>query len=258
MGTEVNGAEVLLGRGKVYIDRLTSSFARTGEVFVGNVSAFEVTPSPEEIKKFSSATAAAPQTCSDVIRQSLALRIVGDEFSAENLARALYGDTSTVSQTGSSVAAEAMAGVQQGRYYPTVYRDIDTIVVEPSGGGTPFTITTDYLVDEVEGRIYIVEGGGIADDDDIEVDYNYGTIALNTVRGMNQTSIRCYIRFVGDPARGATQTLEIWRASVRADGAIGLISDDYGEWTLTGDIESDATNHPDEPHFRIIRVVEPS
>jgi hypothetical protein len=257
MGTEVNGAEVMLGRGKVYIDRLTSSFARTGEVFVGNVSALEITPSPEEIKKFSSATAAAPQTCSDVIRQSLALRIVGDEFSKENLARALYGDTSTISQTGSSVTAEPVLTVQQDRYYPLDYRVISAVVVKDSVP-TTYTVTDDYIVDAVEGRIYIVPGGAIADDTNLLIDYTYGTIALNTVRGMNQTSIRCFIRFVGDPARGATQTLEIWRASVRADGPIGLIGDDYMEWTLTGDVESDATNHPDEPHFRIIRVVEPS
>lgn len=257
MGTEVNGAEVMLGRGKIYIDRLTSAFARTGEKFVGNVSVFEITPSPEEIKKFSSATAAAPQTCSDVIRQSLAVRIVGDEFSGENLARALYGDMSTLSQTGDNVVAEPILTVQQGCYYPVNYRAISAVAVKDSVP-TTYTVTDDYLVDAVEGRIYIVPGGAIADDTNLLIDYTYGTIALNTVRGMNQTSIRCYIRFVGDPARGATQTVEIWRASVRADGAIGLISDDYGEWTLTGDVESDATNHPDEPHFRIIRVVEPT
>lgn len=258
MGTEVNGAEVMLGRGKIYIDRLTSAFARTGEAFVGNVSVFEITPSPEEIKKFSSATAAAPQTCSDVIRQSLALRMVGDEFSAENLARALYGDTSTVSQTGASVTDESITAVGTDRYYPVLYRNISAVTVTSDPAGTTYDVDDDYTVDATEGRIYIVDGGAITAGTALLVDYTYATIALNTVRGMNQTSVRCYIRFVGDPARGATQTVEIWRASVRADGAIGLISDDYGEWTLTGDIESDATNHPNDPHYRIIRVLEPT
>ena len=253
-GTTVNGNRVMLGRGKVYLDRLTSAGARTGEIFVGNCTTFEITPTPEEIKKYSSATAGAPLLASDVIRTTLALRIVGDEFDLENLARAFYGDVSTYTQSSSSVVAEDISSAQQGRYYDLAYRDVSNVVVEPDGGGTPYTVTTDYTVDATEGRIYIVPGGGIADDTDIEVDYDYGTLSLDTVRGMNQTSIKCYIRFVGDPGRGPTWTVEIWQASVRADGSVGLISDEYAEWALTGDVESDATNHPNEPHFRIIEV----
>jgi hypothetical protein len=106
----------------------------------------------------------------------------------------------------------------------------------------------------VTGRIYIVEGGGIADAANIEVDYTYATISLPTVRGMNQTSVKGMIRFIGDPARGPKYECQIWRASIRADGAIGFISDEYASWTMTGDIESDAVNHPNEPHFRLIQL----
>lgn len=252
-GIDVNGDLLLLGKGKVYIDRLTAAGARTGEIFVGDCSAFEVTPTPEEIKHYSSATAGAPLMASDTVRTALALRIVGHEFDLENLARALYGNVGTLSQTGSAVAAEDIASVQQGRYYELAYRDVSSVVVEPDGGGTPFVVTDDYLVDADEGRIYIVPGGGIADDDDIEVDYDYGTIALDVIRGMTETSVRCFIRYIGDPTRGPGQTVKIWKASVRADGALGFIGDEYAEWALTGDIESDATNHPTEPHYQVIK-----
>ena len=53
---------------------------------------------------------------------------------------------------------------------------------------------------------------------------------------MNQTSVKGYLRFIGDPARGPKYECEIWRASVRADGAIGFISDEYSSFSLTGDI----------------------
>jgi hypothetical protein len=71
---------------------------------------------------------------------------------------------------------------------------------------------------------------------------------------MNQTSIKGYLRFIGDPARGPKYECEIWRASLRADGAIGFISDEYASFTLAGDIESDAASHPNEPHYRLIRI----
>ena len=250
----VNGNNILLGRGKIYFDRFDTSGARTGEFFLGNCPTFEITPTSEDIKKYSSADKAADLIASDVLRTTLALRIVGDEFSKENLAMALFGDTATLSQTGSAVTAEAIDGVVQGRYYPLSKRDVSLVTVTGTGGVPTYVVDDDYKVDAVSGRIYIVEGGDITDGSDIEVDFTYETIALPTVRGMNQTSIKGYLRFIGDPARGPKYECEIWRASVRADGAIGFIADEYASFTLTGDIESDAANHPNEPHYRLIRI----
>lgn len=254
MGKEVNANHHLLGRGKIYFDRMDSAGNLTGEFFLGNCPTFEITPTPEEIKKHSSASAAAALICSDVIRTSLGVTINGDEFSKENVARALFGDNSTLSQTASTVSDESITGVLQDRFYATLYRDISTVVVTDDPMTTTYVAGTDYDVDAVTGRIYIIAGGGIADDDDILVSYAYGTIALNTVRGMNQSSIRGLLRFIGDPARGPKYEVICWRVSVRADGAIGFISDEYGSWSLTGEMESDATNHPNEPHYLMIEL----
>ncbi len=250
----VNGNNILLGRGKIYFDRFDATGARTGELFLGNCPTFEITPTSEDIKKYSSADKAADLIASDVLRTTLALRIVGDEFSKENLAMALFGDTSTLSQSGSTVTNEAIANVLQGLYYPLSKRQVSSVTVTGSGGSPIYVVDDDYKVDAVTGRIYIVEGGAITDGSDIEVDFTYATIALPTIRGMNQTSVKGYLRFIGDPARGPKYECEIWRASVRADGAIGFISDEYSSFTLTGDIESDAVNHPNEPHYRLIKV----
>ena len=167
---------------------------------------------------------------------------------------ALFGDTATLAQTGSTVTAEEIASVLQGRYYALANRQVSLVTMTGTGGTPTYVENDDYKVDAVTGRIYIVEGGAITDGTDIEVDYTYGTIDLPTVRGMNQTSVKGYIRFIADPARGPKYECEIWRASIRADGAIGFISDEYASFTLAGDIESDASNHPNEPHYRLIRI----
>src|SRR3972149_5982307 len=103
MSEVVNGNNILLGRGKIYFDRLTSAGVRTGELFLGNCPTFEISPSADDIKKYSSAEAGAPLIASDVLRTTLSLRIIGDEFSKENLAMALFGDNSTLSQTGAAI-----------------------------------------------------------------------------------------------------------------------------------------------------------
>ena len=223
-------------------------------VFGAENPCFEITPTPEEIKKYSSATAAAAQIASDVIRTALAVRIAGDEFSKENIAMALFGGTGTIAQTGTSVTAEIVPVVLLDRFYKLEFRDISAVSVTGPSSTPTYDLVDDYLVDAVTGRLYIVPTGDIPEDGDIEVDYTYATIALDTVLGMTAGSIKGAIRFIGDPARGPVYEVEIWRASVRSDGAIGFISDEYAQWTLSGDIESDAPNHPTEPHYRMIRI----
>lgn len=249
-----NADDVLLGRGKVYFDRFDSTGAKTGERYLGNCTAFEISGSAEKIEKYSSSSAAAQLLKSDVLRTKLSLRIVGDEISPENLAMALFGDKSSLTQTASSAAAEPIAGVLQGYYYALAYREVSNVVVEPSGGGTPFVVGTDYEVDATTGRIYIIPGGGIADDDDIEVDYDYDDLDLPAVIGMTHSAIKGFIRFIGDPASGPILECQVWRASVAVDGAIGFLSDEYANMTLTGEVESDSTVHPSNPHYQIIKL----
>jgi hypothetical protein len=256
MGTEVNANNILLGRGKVYFDRFTDAGVQTGEIFLGNTPTFELTPASEDIKKYSSATAAAPLICSDVLRVTVGIRIVGDEFSKENLAMALFGTVGSYTQSTAGVVDESITVVEQGRFYPTLYRGLTAVVVTTDPAGTTYTVDVDYTVDAVSGRIYIVPGGAIAASaaEDILVDYTYATQALEATRGLTATSVKGRIRFIGDPARGPKLECIVWRASVRSDGAISFIGDEYGQFTLAGDVESDAVNHPTEPHYRIIKI----
>lgn len=255
-GQVENANNVMLGRGKVYFDRMDSDGNLTGEIFLGNCPSFEITPSAEEIKLYSSATAAGDLLCSDVLRTTLALRINGSEFSKENVAMALFAGSSSLEQTGDSVTDEVLCTLSslQGRFFPTVFRDISVVTVTGPAGTPEYLVDEDYVVDGDSGRIYIVEGGDIADGSTVETDYTYGTIDLETVLGMTVGAVKGLIRFIGDPARGPKWEVIIWKASVRSDGAIAFIGDEYGSWNLAGEIESMATAHPTEPHFRMIKV----
>jgi hypothetical protein len=254
MPEQADSTKIMLGRGKIFFDLMDSSYAKTGEFFLGNCTTFEVTASPEEIKKYDSTTKAAGLLASDTVRTAMSVNIVGDEFSKENLSRALYGDLATLSQTGDDVVDEAVVALLQDRYYALAYRSVTNVVVKGDGGTPTYVLGTDYTVDAVSGRIYIKSGGSIAADTELDVSYTYATIALDLVRGMTQSAIRGFIRFKGDPARGPVLEMLLWRVSVRADGSIGLISDEYGSWSLTGDVESDAVNHPDDPHYQIMEI----
>lgn len=253
MPKNVNAAELLLGRGKLYVDRLSAAGNSTGELFLGNCQTFEITPTAEEIKHYSSADAAASLMASDVTRQDMALRIVGSQFSLANLARAFSGTEGSLAQSTADITDEVLTSSSvQGRYFKTLYRQISSVIVTGPSETPVYVVVQDYEIDAVTGRIYIVEGGDIADESIVWVDYTYADLDLNVINGMTVSSVRGFLRYVPDNTRGAQNEVEVWRASFRADGAIGFISDEYASWTLVGNVEDDSVNHPDNPHYRII------
>jgi len=252
MPRENTPSEYKLGRGKVFIDLLDADDNPTGERYLGNTPTFEMTPEAEEIEHHSSSTATADLDASDVIRTSLMVHIVGDQFSKENVALCLFGDTATYTQTSGSASDEEITGVLQDHWYDLEYRDVSSVVVTGPTGTPEYTETDDYVVDATNGRLYIVPGGAISDDSDLEVDYDYGTLSLDKSRGMNQSAIKAAVRFISDNARGKNCDLKIWKVSFKPSAALGFISDEYAQWELEGKVESDAANHPDNPHYDLI------
>jgi hypothetical protein len=256
MSDVTKGGECLLGRGKVYLDALDSDGERTGEFYLGDCSIFEIEATADEITHRSSSDRLGAVIASAVINAALSLKITGHQYSKENLARAFGGTTSTLTQTTDDVEDEAIADVKQGYYFALAYRSVTAVVVTGTGGTPTYDLDDDYTVDAVTGRIYIVEGGAITDDTDIEVSYTYATIALPTVGGMTTGSVRAFVRYVGDPPAGPLWEVQCWRVNLRSQGAVGFTADDFGAWSLQGTIEADSVNHPDNPNYNMILLGE--
>ena len=60
------------------------------------------------------------------------------------------------------------------------------------------------------------------------------------------------VRFVSDNPAGNNLELEIWRVSLAPEGDTGLISNEWGTISFTGEVLKDETNHPDNPYMEII------
>lgn len=242
------GGNLYVGGGKVYLDRYVSGVRTGNEFFIGNVDSLEITMTTEKIRKYSSAEAARPLLAEVIVRQEAEVTIQFNERIAKNLEYFLMGDASTLAQTGASVVDAQLLGVKQGSSRFVGHRNISAVVVRDAGGVTPLVAGVDYNVEATEGRLYIIVGGGIADDDDIEVDYTYATIALEKIQMQKQNSIQAYLRFAADPAHGPDWNLEIWKISLTPEGALQLITDDFAASQLKGAILSDAVLHPTEPY----------
>lgn len=252
MSKDYNPSNVLLGSGRIYVDRFVNGVPSGNERFLGNCTVFEISPSANEIEMRSSTSAARALMRQDVTGSDLSLAITLTEVTPENVALAAFGEASTYAQTGASVVDEAHGSVKQGTYVRLAFRGISSVVVTSDPAGTTYTVGDDYEVDAVEGRIYIVPGGGIADDADLLVDYAYETQSKQAVNSGVVSQIKGLVRYVSDNPDSPETTVLVWRANLKGTGSIGLISDNYVNFQLTGKIEADAANHPTNPFFQQI------
>lgn len=259
LATAPNGANVLLGRGKIFGDRLSlvnGAYIKTGEFDLGNCTAFEITPKADVKEKYESMDPSSSLYARAVTRQTHSVKITGDEYSLFNLANALMGSQASIAVTGATISGTPGETVttnpQGGAWYSLQFRNVSAVTVKL--GATTLTLNTDYQLDAARGRIYIVPGGAGAAVGTLTAGYTYASYNFNTVQGGNLSSVDMYLRFLGNPTKGPTFEAEFWHVQFIPNGSLGFIADDFGNWTIEGMCIADAINHPSEPLYRLIQT----
>lgn len=220
---------IVLGAGYCYFDPEDADGNLTGEIYLGDGPGFSFTMATEKTEIDSSDTPTAETLVSITNKVTRSAQCGIRNVSDQVLSFFVGGDASTKTQTSTPVTDEVIGAVQQGRYYqlgasssnPTGVRGVSSVTVEPSGGGTAYTVDTDYKLDADGGRIYIVPGGGIADDDEIQVDY---TPAANS-RGQVISGAgpkKGAFRFVSDNTTGDNREVYFPRVELSPNGEMAL------------------------------------
>lgn len=264
----VNASSIYLGRAEVFVDLFSSGTAKTGERFLGNVSAFELSTEDDVLDFYSSAEETSPLVKSVNRRRTPSISFTMNEFDEYNFALAMMGERGFATQSAATVTDEAVATastkkghwVQLGGATPTRTIDDSPAPVVRSaagGGGTLYVEGTDYIVDYVRGRLFIVTAGAIPDAGPIFV--TYGTLAivapaLPIVKGGTKSFLEAFMRVIGRPATGPVWEIEFWKVSFAPDGPIALIGEDWGEVQMTAKVLADTAGHPTEPFYRAYRI----
>lgn len=233
---------IVLGAGYVYFDPEDADGNLTGEIYLGDGPGFSFTMAPEKTEIDSSDTPTAETLVSITNKLTRSATLGVRNITEQNLAFFIGGDVSTVSQTATPVPGEVIGAVQQGRYYqlgastsnPTGVRGVTSVTVEPSGGGTALVLNTDYRLDADNGRIYIIPGGGIADDDEIQVDYT--PVANSRTRVASGSSPKKgALRFVSDNTAGTNREVYFPRVELSPSGDAAM-KDRQNPTELTFDV----------------------
>lgn len=257
---------LLLGAGALYFDRIDNATGKfTGERHLGNCTAFTFAPGAEVLEKYSSMDADR-SLYKAVVKQVRATgKITLDEFDPHNLAMAMLGDNSVITQSSGSVlsgGAETFV-VKKGHMYklggvnPANQKfNIDPTSIALTKGATPLVKDRDFIVTSgPAGVIFFPDNLStiLVDGDSVNITYNFLASTMKKIVGGTNLKVEGYIRFIGDPTTGPRYDGDFWRVSVTPEGDLNFIGDDWGQFNLTFECMDDSMNHASEPFYRLIK-----
>jgi len=222
-----------IGAGKLYMDGR----------FVGNVS--DLTLNFEyETKELIDYTQGGGGTYNSLERiSSSGFTFTFHDYSAENLAMALYGTSAAV--TAATVTDEAIAApsdVATNDGLVTTASMIDTsqtVTVTNTAATVTYTQDTDYTVSAA--GVVLLAAGAIANDQDLLIDYTKK--AHDLVQALTTSGGEYVMVFDGlnDAQSGDEVVVKIYRAKPSPAEGLPLIGDDFAANTVTGKVVKDTT-----------------
>lgn len=236
--------QYVLGRGELYFDPFTANTTtKTGERFVGNVTAFSFTIESESLDHFDSTQGIRQKDDSVLLEVNRTGTMTTDNINKENMALFILGDYSTQVQTSGTVTDESLGAVQQDRYYqvgassgnPTGVRSISAVTVKV--GAAVKTISTDYTIDLTLGRLYIVSGGGIANNDVVLVTYTKAATTRDQIKSASGATIDGALRWVAKNPKGPVRDVYFPSCRLSPNGEFQLLGDEWQAMSFNIDVQ---------------------
>lgn len=231
------------GQGRVYIAVATAGVPAAFR-FVGNCPVLNVALETDVLDHRES-TSGQRLTDLRIIRgKSSKFNFTLEEFSAANLALALYGASSSIAGTTTS-AEIAPATFAVGDYWRLLHPDVSSLVITDSAG-TPATLVlnTDYSIDSAKhGMVKIL--GLAAYTQPFKAAYSYAT--RTSIKMLTEGFVDRWIRFNGlntvDTNRAVV--VDLYKVNFDPIAQMDLISDDIGKMELSGGALYDSTKEAD-------------
>jgi hypothetical protein len=246
----------MLGKGSILFDRFDAAGLLTGYMPFGNCTKFELSHKDERASLFQSLNKSASLIATGLKKRTVSVAIVGTDFRSDMLAVSMMSSgKTTLTGAVATITAEVLASAtatKKGRYFALLNRNIDNVGTPPvlTNNSVVLTLGTDYVVvDPIEGLIYFPTTSSVAEGFSVTATYHTLVATNDQVAGAVVPQVVGRLRFVPDPTDGQKLGVEAWRVNLYPAGQLGLIADDYGNWTLDGELLDDTSNHPLSPYY---------
>jgi hypothetical protein len=248
----------MLGKGSILFDVFDANGNSTGSQHLGNCTKLELDIKDDIATLFQSINKNVSLIASALKKREPSVSITGTDFSAAHMAIVLMA-AGVVPLVGTvqTITVEPLAGAsvtKKGKFFRTLNMNLDTTLpgntVVHQGAGV-LVQGTDYIIADAQlGLIYFPTTSAVIDTTAVTIDYKTLAVTNNQVNGGTQPYIKGKLTFDPDPTDGQKIALDIWNVNLNPNGALGLIADDYGNWSLKGMILDSTASHPTAPYFQ--------
>lgn len=210
--------------------------ASAGLVPIGNVSAanVRVTEDKKELLDYQSAGGGQANALRRI--QTVELGMTLRDFTADNIARALFGSASVVA--AATGVTESVTGYHDA-LTPLGKAGVTNLVVKDVTDTTTYVAGTDY--DLLRSGLWVYSSGSIGDGDTLHLTYDHP--AQNVVEALVNAGLEyeVFLDGLNEAQSGKAVAIRFHRLRFGPVQDWGLIADDYGEIALTGDLLKDTT-----------------
>lgn len=267
--------DLWIGKGALYLAALDpTTYKPTHFRHLGNSPGFNLNLETEVLEHFSSRSGIKQQDREIILSQKIGLSITLDYLDFDNLSLFLSGSTAkdqtnsarTVTTTDRLVHADALKGREYELRDANELRlfDLHTsgLVLKSHattvGSATTLVEGEDYTLDRTWGTFFLLSTGSRHSDGN-SVWFSYtpngsSEKLIDVVNMLTQTKVSGFLRFKGiNPANSNKQMMvDFHSVSLKAEGELSLIGEDYSTMTLTGVAERNEIGFPTSPVGRII------
>lgn len=240
-----------IGRGDLFFALKRADGTFEGERLIGNTPAFKLGVTSQTTKHYSSARGMKVQDREVPVQTDYAGDFETDDVSPKNLAALFLGSAAVVAQTLLAAQTETFENVSQGLTYqigvggaghPAGLQQVT--ITDVKVGVTVKTLGTDYTKDEALGRVTIIDGGSIAEGDDIIVDYDRLAASQEQVVA-GSTVLEGRLRFVAYNPEGDDIDYYLPVVKLSPNGDFMVKTDqDWQKMAFKLSISADANNVP--------------
>lgn len=239
------------------VDATTTPKKFEGFFDLGNVVEGPQESEKEEVEHFSAKTGTRKRDrlVSRDISEDIVLTL--DELAVENLRHFFRGTAVTdvaAAAAGKVVTDEAMSLTREDTRILRFGRNASTVVVEPFGGGAPFSLTTDYLIVEVLSTggdswkgIQRVASGTITDGEFVQVTYDGDVVAHRKFEPQTSLQVEGQLVLMGASDTGNEFVRHINKCQIEPEGSFDYDDEDFSTFQMRVAILDDTDDIPSEP-----------
>ena len=253
-----------LGAGNVFFDRFDASGNSTGLRHLGNVDTFEITHTVETVEK-KNAMDGAKGTYAEVVTGSAAeLNMVLTEFTPENLALAMMGNEGFYEQEADATVTDEDVGPAAADVKLDVWYDLGALDVEVTAvkQGLVTLNETAYEVNSEAGMLRLLSSytGDDKAEAGVAIKWSGSIPAIETtdariiVQGLATGMIKGRVRYISaeNQTQGPRVMVDVWICGINPDGALGLITEEFGTFTLKGKVYADTGKPVGQRYYRTL------